>query len=173
MNLKLPGTSHGRFQGWRMAIFEIWEVSLDGTPDYKYIHQLFLAIIFVASQLFIYLFLDKSMAWNRCLQHPCFKILCKIAQASKHSDSNAQHFLSDLLTHSRFSLHALCTPMLSNSLYCHEHVSLPYRRSKFILDEWEIRSYTIISSLPPPSPLVRRLRFHSIFYFFEGEGEDD
>jgi hypothetical protein len=45
--------------------------------------------------------LDKSMAWNvRCLQHPCFKILCKIAQASKNSDSNAQHFLSDLLTHS-------------------------------------------------------------------------
>ena len=44
--------------------------------------------------------LDKSMAWNRCLQHPCFKNLCKIAQASKNSDSNAQHFLSDLLTHS-------------------------------------------------------------------------
>jgi hypothetical protein len=36
--------------------------------------------------------LDKSMA--------CFKNLCKIAQASKNSDSNAQHFLSDLLTHS-------------------------------------------------------------------------
>jgi hypothetical protein len=41
--------------------------------------------------------LDKSMAWNRCLQHPCFKNLCKIAQASKNLDSNAQHFLSDLL----------------------------------------------------------------------------
>ena len=37
-----------------------------------------------------------------CLQHPCFKKLCKIAQASKNSDSNAQHFLSDLLTHSWF-----------------------------------------------------------------------
>ena len=46
--------------------------------------------------------LDKSTAWNRCLQHPCFKNLCKIAQASKNSDSNAQHFLSDLLTHSWF-----------------------------------------------------------------------
>jgi hypothetical protein len=43
--------------------------------------------------------LDKSMAWNRCLQPTCFKNLCKIAQASKNSDSNAQHFLSDLLTH--------------------------------------------------------------------------
>jgi hypothetical protein len=39
---------------------------------------------------------------NRCLQHPCFKNLCKIAQASKNSNSNAQHFLSDLLTHSWF-----------------------------------------------------------------------
>jgi len=28
--------------------------------------------------------------------------VCKIAQASKNSDSNAQHFLSDLLTHSWF-----------------------------------------------------------------------
>jgi hypothetical protein len=44
--------------------------------------------------------LDKSMAWNRCLQHPCFKNLCRIAQASKNPDSDAQHFLSDLLTHS-------------------------------------------------------------------------
>jgi hypothetical protein len=42
--------------------------------------------------------LDKSMVKNKCLQHPCFKNLCKIAQASKNSDSNAQHFLSDLLT---------------------------------------------------------------------------
>jgi hypothetical protein len=46
--------------------------------------------------------LDKSMAWNRCLQHPCFKTLCRIDEASKNSDSNAQHFLSDLLTHSWF-----------------------------------------------------------------------
>jgi hypothetical protein len=46
--------------------------------------------------------LDKSMAWSRCLQHPCFKNLCKIAQASKNSDSKAQHFLLDLLTHSWF-----------------------------------------------------------------------
>jgi hypothetical protein len=49
------------------------------------------------------LVLDKYTTWNiRCLQHPCFKNLCKIVQASKNSDSNAQHFLSDLLTHSWF-----------------------------------------------------------------------
>jgi hypothetical protein len=34
MNLKLYGTSYERFQGWRMAIFNIWEVSLDGTPNF-------------------------------------------------------------------------------------------------------------------------------------------
>jgi hypothetical protein len=52
---------------------------------------------FTVAPLFV---LDKSTAWNRCLQHPCFKNLRKIAQASKNSDSNTQHFLLDLLTHS-------------------------------------------------------------------------
>ena len=52
---------------------------------------------FTVAPLFV---LDKSTAWNRCLQHPCFKNLCKITQAFKNS--NAQHFLSDLLTHSWF-----------------------------------------------------------------------
>ena len=33
---------------------------------------------------------------------PLLQKLCKIAQASKNSDSNAQHFLLDLLTHSWF-----------------------------------------------------------------------
>ena len=55
---------------------------------------------FIVVPLFV---LDKSMAWNiRCLQHPCFKNLCKITRASKNSDPNAQHFLSNLLTHSWF-----------------------------------------------------------------------
>ena len=62
----------------------------------------FLAIIYVASQLFLCLFWISLWLKNRCLQHPCFKNLCKIAQASKNSNSNAQHFLSDLLTHSWF-----------------------------------------------------------------------
>jgi hypothetical protein len=52
----------------------------------------FLAIISVASQLFLCLFWISLWLKNRCLQHPCFKNSCKIAQASKNSDSNAQHF---------------------------------------------------------------------------------
>jgi hypothetical protein len=59
-------------------------------------HQL---CCFTVAPLFV---LNMSTSWNRCLQHPCFKNLCKIAQAFKNSDSNAQHFLSDLLTHSWF-----------------------------------------------------------------------
>jgi hypothetical protein len=54
---------------------------------------------FIVAPLFL---LDKSMAWNRYLQHPCLKNLCEIAQASKNADSNTQHFLSDLRTHSWF-----------------------------------------------------------------------
>jgi hypothetical protein len=52
---------------------------------------------FTVAPLFV---LDKSTVWNRCLQHPCFKNMSKIAKASKNSNSNARHFLSDLLTHS-------------------------------------------------------------------------
>jgi hypothetical protein len=62
----------------------------------------FHAIICVASQLFLCFFWISLWVKNKCLQHPCFKNLCKIAQASRNSDSNAQHFLSDLLTHSWF-----------------------------------------------------------------------
>jgi hypothetical protein len=51
---------------------------------------------FTGAPLFV---LDKSAAWNRCLQQAS-KNLCKIAQVSKNLDSNTQHFLSDLLTHS-------------------------------------------------------------------------
>jgi hypothetical protein len=68
---------------------------------------------FTVVSLFV---LDKSMAYNRCLQHPCFKNLCKIAQASKNSNSNAQHFLSDLLTHSWF--HSM--------LFALPHYQFPY-----------------------------------------------
>ena len=52
---------------------------------------------FTVAPLFV---LDKSTAWNRCLQHLCFNNLCKVAQASKNSISNVQHFLSDFLTYS-------------------------------------------------------------------------
>jgi len=52
---------------------------------------------FTIAPLFV---LNKSTAWNWCLQYAYFKILCKVAQASKTSDSNTQHFLADMLTHS-------------------------------------------------------------------------
>jgi hypothetical protein len=52
---------------------------------------------FIVVALFV---LDSLWLKNSYLQHSCFKDLCKIAQASKNLDSNAQHFLSDLLTHS-------------------------------------------------------------------------
>ena len=67
----------------------------------------FLAIIFVASQLFLCLFWISLLLWIRCLQHPCSSLvnnnLYKFTQASKNSNSNAQlHFFSNLLTHSWF-----------------------------------------------------------------------
>jgi hypothetical protein len=90
MNLKLPGVSHGRL-GWEDG--NIWH--LGGVTRWNFqflIHTwTFLAAISVASQLFLCLFWISLWLKNRCLQHPCFKNLCKIAQASKNSDSNAQH----------------------------------------------------------------------------------
>ena len=62
----------------------------------------FHAITSVASELFLCLFWISLWLKNRCLRHPCFKNLCKIAQAPQNSDSNAQHFLSNSLTHSWF-----------------------------------------------------------------------
>ena len=62
---------------------------------------------FIVAPLFV---LNKSTAWNRCPQHPCFKNLCKIAQASKNSNFNAQHFLLDLLTHSWFHFMLFALP---------------------------------------------------------------
>jgi hypothetical protein len=82
--------------------FSIHEVSLDGTPNFQYIHQFFVAIIYVASQLLLCSFWISLRLGIGVYKHPCFKNLCKIPQASKDSDSNAQHFLSNFLTHSRF-----------------------------------------------------------------------
>ena len=67
---------------------------------------------FTIAPLFV---LDKSTSRNRCLQHPCFKNLCKITQASKNPDSNAQHFLLDFLTYSRFQF-MLFALQVTNSL---------------------------------------------------------
>ena len=72
-------------------------MSLDGTPIpiLQYIHQLFLAIIPVASQLLLCLFWTSLRlgigVYNALASKK--KNFCKIAQASKNLDSNAQHFL--------------------------------------------------------------------------------
>jgi hypothetical protein len=96
LELQMSGFSDG---GWQFLKFRrcYW----NGTPNYKYIHQLF-PPLFMLLHSAPPVALDTSMAWNRCLQHPCFKNLCKIAQASKNWDSNAQHILLDLPTHSWF-----------------------------------------------------------------------
>ena len=60
----------------------------------------FLAIICVASQLFLSLFWISLWLKNRCLQHPCFCV--KLLKPPKNSNSKAQHFLSNLFTHSWF-----------------------------------------------------------------------
>ena len=72
---------------------------------------------FTVSSLFV---LDKSTAWNRCLQHRCFNSLCTITQASKNLDSNAQHFQFGFANTFVISLHALCAPRLPIPLYYHE-----------------------------------------------------
>jgi hypothetical protein len=77
----------------------------------KYVHtSTFLATIFVPPQLLPLFVLDKSTAWNRCQQHPYFKNVCKIAQASKIPDPNVQHFPFGFTNTFTISLHALCTP---------------------------------------------------------------
>jgi hypothetical protein len=90
----------------------------------------FLAIICVASQLFLCFFWISLWVKNMCLQHPCFENLCKIAQASKNSDSNAQQFLSDLLTHSWFHSMLFALPgyqfpytVMNRCLYLKNNVS--------------------------------------------------
>jgi hypothetical protein len=79
MNLKLPGTSHGRFSGRRMAIFDIWKVSLDGTPNFFKHTWTSLAIIFVASKLFLCLFWTsyglKIGVYNTLASKICVKLL--------------------------------------------------------------------------------------------------
>jgi hypothetical protein len=84
-----------------MTIFDIWEVSLDGTPNF-YVHtSTFLAIIYVASQLFLCLFWISLWlrigVYNTLASKISVELLLK---ASKNTDSNAQHFLWDLQTHS-------------------------------------------------------------------------
>jgi hypothetical protein len=51
-------------------------------PIFKIYMNVSLATICVASQLFLCLFWISLWVKNRCLQHPCFKNLCKIALES-------------------------------------------------------------------------------------------
>ena len=102
----------------------------------------FLAIICVASQLFLCFFWIHLWVKNRCLQHPCFKNLCKIAQASKNSDSNAQHFLSDLLTHSWF--HSMLFALLRAGLHYGGEVHRSWKKGRFsIVIGWKCNSWPV------------------------------
>ena len=79
--------------GWVQKSPEPW-VSLEWNSQFISTHINFSCHhfrCFTTAHLFV---LDKSTAWNMCLQHPCFNNLCKIAQASKNQDSNTRHFLS-------------------------------------------------------------------------------
>jgi hypothetical protein len=80
----------------------------------------FLAIVFVASQLILLIVLDKSTAWNRCLQHPCFKNLCKIAQASQKFIFQRPTLPFAFANTFMIPLHALCTPRLPIPFFSHE-----------------------------------------------------
>jgi hypothetical protein len=52
---------------------------------------------FTTAPLFV---LDESTAWNRCLQHPCFKNLCKLLKPPKIQIPTPNTSFLDLLTHS-------------------------------------------------------------------------
>jgi hypothetical protein len=98
----------------------------------------FSRIIFGASQFLLCLFWISIRLKNRCLQHPCIKNLCKIAQASKNLDSNTQHFLFGFANTFMISLHALCTPKLpiplQSILYkCYTYKCQPSLNVNFLL----------------------------------------
>jgi hypothetical protein len=101
-------------------------VSLEWNSQLLIHTSTFLAINSVDVQLLLCLFWISLRLWNKCLQHPCFKFLCKIAQASKNSDSNAQHFPFGFANTFMISLHALCTPKGPIPLHCHECVRSYY-----------------------------------------------
>jgi hypothetical protein len=79
-----------------------------------------LIIVYVASHLPLCLFWISLRLGIGVYKHPCFNKLCKIAEASINSDSNAQHFPFGFANTFMISLHALCTPRLPIPLYCHE-----------------------------------------------------
>jgi hypothetical protein len=96
----------------------------------------FLAIIFVVSHLFLCLLWISLWACNRCLQCPCFKNLCQIAQASKNWDSNVQHFLLDFLTHSWF--HSMLFALLGYQFPYTVMNKCLYLNFKFLYDPGQV-----------------------------------
>jgi hypothetical protein len=77
-------------------------VSLEWNSQFLIHTSTFLAVISAASQLLLCLFGISLRLGIGVYNTLASKNLCKIAQAFKSSDSNAQHFLLDLLTHSWF-----------------------------------------------------------------------
>ena len=77
---------------------------------------------FIVASLFV---LDKSTTWNRCLQHPDFRNLCKITRTSKIFIFQHPTLPFGFANTCMISLHALYTPRLPSLLYCHEQVFLP------------------------------------------------
>jgi hypothetical protein len=71
--------------------------------------------------------LDKSTAWNRCLQHLCFENCVKLLKPLNFKFQRPTLPFGFANTYMN-SLHALCTPKLPIPLSCHEEVSLPYRQ---------------------------------------------
>jgi hypothetical protein len=60
--------------------------------------------------------LDQSMAWNGCLQHPCFKNLCKNCWSLQKFIFQRPTLPFGFANTFMISLHALCTPKLPISL---------------------------------------------------------
>jgi hypothetical protein len=71
---------------------------------------------FIVIPLFV---LDKSMAWNRCLQHPTSKKCVKLLKPPKFR-FQCPTLPFGFATTFMISLHVLCTPRLPIPLYCHE-----------------------------------------------------
>jgi hypothetical protein len=83
-----------------MTIFDIWEVSLDGTPNF-YVHtSTFLAIIYVASQLFLCLFWISLWLRIGVYNTLASKICVKLLKPPKIQIPTPNTSLLDLVTHS-------------------------------------------------------------------------
>jgi hypothetical protein len=139
------GMENGNF--WHLGGVTRWN------PRFLKYTWTFLAIIGVASQLFLCFNWISLWVKNRCLQHPCFKNLWKITQASKNSDSNGQHFLSDLLTHSWFHSMLFALPgnyqfpytVMNGCLYLTHFQILTNVLRKYVKNQWRELSLILVT----------------------------